>query len=129
MTETNKPNTERRTRQKARPVYPWLRLLEMEQERPDLHPAGEQTRPARPRGRPRNTFPRKRVNITLTDDELQVLDGLVGTLSARIPVLHRGNLIALLVFYLKESMEGADPEQIKTFTDIVRLLDRTKGER
>jgi len=129
MADSKKPAGERKPRAKPRPKYPWLRLLELEQERPDLHPAGEQARAAKPRGRPRNAFPRKKIHITLTEDELQALDGLVGRLSPRIAGLHRGNLIAMLVFYLQESLEGSDPEQVKSFTDIVKILDQEKGER
>lgn len=114
---------------KERPKYPWLRLLEMERERPDLHPAGEKGASVKPRGRPRNPFPRKRVVITLTEDEIAALDGLLQNLSPSMPGIFRGNLISLLVFYLRDSLDGADLSKIKTFADIVRALETRKEAR
>ena len=111
---------------KERPKYPWLRLLEMERERPDLHPAGEKEIVNKPRGRPRNPFPRKRVVITLTEDEIQALDSVVQSLSPAIPGVFRGNLISLLVFYLRDSLDGIDINRIKSFSDLVKVLDVRK---
>jgi hypothetical protein len=101
----------------------------MERERPDLHPVGDKGTATRPRGRPRNPFPRKRVVITLTEDEIQALDSLIQNLSPSIPGIFRGNLISLLVFYLRDSLDGVDSTKIKNFADVVKALETRKETR
>jgi hypothetical protein len=107
------------------PVYPWLRLLEMEvqpEERPAL-PRG--------RGRPANRFPRKAVHVTLTEDELAALDELADLISGGINIhLHRGHVIAFLTFYLRSRLlkgEGIGlPEGVNSLSDLARYLDKLK---
>lgn len=108
-------------------VYPWLRLLEMEVQ--PLERSPERAQPGRGRGRPANLFPRKAVHITLTDDELKVLDELASGLSARVGRLHRGHLVAFLVFYLhsrlKANLDGSFnlPASVGSLSDLARYLD------
>lgn len=104
-------------------LYPWLRLLELEvtpKELPKVH---------RGKGRPRNPFPRKSVHVTLTEDELAVLDDLCALLSDGLGTrLHRGHVIAFLVFYLRSRLEDEYamrlPEEVSTLSDLAKYLDQ-----
>lgn len=105
--------------------YPWLRLLELEFQ-PSEHPS-----PRRGRGRPPSPFPRKAVHVTLTEDELGTLDELADLLSDRLESrLHRGHVIAFLVFYLSSRLQIGDnlslPPDVNSLTELARYLDQQK---
>ena len=99
----------------------WLQLLDLETSKAPYQPARRTT--GRPAGRPRNPFPRKAVNITLTDDELKMLDGLVETLGTRIQGLKRGPLIGFMAYLLDEQIKGKDLSQVSLFSDLAELLE------
>ena len=106
-------------------IYPWLRLLELEVQ-PMERPA-----PKRGKGRPPNPFPRRPVHVTLTDDELAALDEVASVISERLGGhLHRGHVIAFMVFYLRSRMEhGQDfglPQEVNSLTDLASYLDQMK---
>lgn len=106
-------------------LYPWLRLLELEvqpQPRPTPHVG---------RGRPPNPFPRRPVHVTLTEDELSALDGLVRSLSEHFDSrLHRGHIIAFMAFYLRSRLQKGNaislPPEIQSLSDLARYLDQEK---
>jgi hypothetical protein len=107
-------------------VYPWLRLLELEVQ-PMERPA-----PKRGKGRPPNPFPRKPVHVTLTEDELAALDEVAGILSERLGGrLHRGHVIAFLVFYLRSRLDHGQgiglPLRVNSLTDLAKYLDQMEG--
>ena len=104
------------------PTYPWLRLLELELE--------QQPKPVERRrpGRPSNRFPRKRVRMSLTEDEQGALDALVDLLAERMGRgIHRGHLVAFMAFRLQSQLQnGAElalPEGIDSFQALARYLD------
>jgi hypothetical protein len=106
-------------------TYPWLRLLELE--------FGEETKPVKRKrpGRPRKPFPRKRVRVSLTEDETAALDELLDLLAERMGrPIHRGHLVSFLTFRLRNSLQHGDkillPEDIHSFVDLARYLD-SKG--
>lgn len=104
-------------------VYPWLRLLELE-----VRPTERPATPKRGKGRPPNPFPRKAVHVTLTDDELSSLDTLADLLTERLETrLHRGHVIAFMVFYLKSRLQDGSalelPADVQTLTDLAKYLD------
>lgn len=103
-------------------TYPWLRLLELE--------LGEEPRPPKrkPPGRPKKPFPRQRVRMSLTDDELAALDDLVESLSEKMDrSIHRGHLIAFMTFRLRNQLlrgqEIVIPEDVDSFVALARHLD------
>ena len=100
----------------------WLQLLDLETTRQDYQPARRTT--GRPSGRPRNPFPRKAVNITLTDDELKMVDGLVDKLGGNIQGIKRGTLIGFMAYLLNEQIKEKDLSQVKLFSDLAALLDQ-----
>jgi hypothetical protein len=100
----------------------WLQLLDLETTRQDYQPARRTT--GRPSGRPRNPFPRKAVNITLTDDELKMVDGLVEKLGDNIQGIKRGTLIGFMAYLLNEQLKEKDLSQVKLFSDLAALLDQ-----
>jgi hypothetical protein len=107
-------------------TYPWLRLLELE-----VQPAAERTQPRRGRGRPPSAFPRKAVHVTLTEDELASLDELADLISAQLELrLHRGHLIAFLVFYLRSRLQKGEalamPPDVDSLSDLAKYLDKMK---
>ena len=103
-------------------TYPWLRLLELElQEEPK---PVKRTGP----GRPKKPFPRKRVRISLTEDEARALDELVQLFAERMGrPIHRGHLISFLLFRLRSRLQQGDklvlPENVDSFVALARLLD------
>jgi hypothetical protein len=104
-------------------LYPWLRLLELEVQPPERSERAMR----RGRGRPPNPFPRTGVHVTLTDEELATLDELTELLSSRLGRVHRGHLIAFLIFYLRSRMQKGDhlelPAQVNSLSDLAKYLD------
>lgn len=104
------------------PTYPWLRLLESELQREPKPTSRKRA------GRPRNTFPRRRVRAALTEDEQAALDELVEALSERMGrVIHRGHLIAFMTFRLRNQLQRghaiALPDDVDSFVALARYLD------
>ena len=105
----------------------WLQLLDLESSKQPYQSARRST--GRQPGRPRNPFPRKAVNITLTDDEVKMLDGLVELLGANIQGIKRGTLVGFMTYLLDEQLKGKDLAQVKLFSDLADLLaQQTKGK-
>ncbi len=104
-----------------RKQYPWLQLLELERQRFGAEPE-DVLKVKRTRGRPANPIPRSKMHISLTEDEQKNLDHLIESLSAFRNV-SRGQVIGLLIMYLNEKLEGIDLSKIKTFTQIVDILE------
>ncbi len=105
-------------------TYPWLRLLDMEAKKrpPEAHQKGGP-------GRPPSSFPRKRVNITLTDDETAALDELTALLGKWMDrPIYRGHLIAFMAFWMRGKLQAGDlPDTIRSFSDLAERLDCSKG--
>jgi hypothetical protein len=104
------------------PTYPWLRLLESELQR---EPKPSSRKRA---GRPRNTFPRRRVRAALTEDEQAALDTLVDALSEHMQrAIHRGHLIAFMTFRLRSQLQRGHeivlPDDIDSFVALAKYLD------
>ena len=104
--------------------YPWLRLLDL-----DITPA-KTTSPKR-RGRPKNSFPRSRVHITLTEDEKATLDEMVALFSEQFDHrFSRGHVVAFLLFYMRGLLQDRAgkkmniPEEIGSFTDLAEYLSQ-----
>lgn len=104
--------------------YPWLRLLDL-----DLKPAP--TSSTKRRGRPKNSFPRRRVGLTLTEDELATLDEMVELFSDQFEhTFARGHIIAFLVFYMRDQLMAKGsrrmriPEDIKSFVELADYLNK-----
>jgi len=102
--------------------YPWLRLLETE--------LRQEPKPVKRRraGRPRNTFARRRVRMSLTEDEQEALDHLVDLLSQRMGrVIHRGHLIAFMTFRLRNQLQRGQQivisEDVDSFVALAKHLD------
>ncbi len=101
--------------------YPWLRLLDL-----DLTPAKTAT-PKR-RGRPKNSFPRQRVHLTMTEDERATLDEMVDLFSERFNHnFSRGHIVAFLLFYMRGLLQERGkkmtlPEDISSFSDLADYL-------
>lgn len=101
--------------------YPWLQLLELERQRFGGEPE-DVLKVKRVRGRPANPIPRSKVHISLTEDEQKNLDHLIQGLSA-FRNISRGQVLGLLIMYLNEKLEGIDLSKIKTFTQVVEILE------
>lgn len=104
--------------------YPWLRLLDL-----DLTPA--KTASPKRRGRPKNSFPRSRVHITMTEDERATLDEMVELFSERFNhSFSRGHIVAFLLFYMRSLLQGSKgkkmtlPEEIGSFSDLADYLNQ-----
>jgi bisphosphoglycerate-dependent phosphoglycerate mutase len=104
------------------PAYPWLRLLETELQ--------QEPKPVKRRraGRPKNTFARRRVRMSLTSDEQYALDHLVELLSERMGrTIHRGHLIAFMTFRLRNQLQRGQqiviPEDVDSFVALAKHLD------
>lgn len=102
--------------------YPWLRLL-------DLDLAPPKVTSTRRRGRPKNSFPRARVHITMTEDERSTLDEMVELFSDRFNQnFTRGHIIAFLLFYMRGLLQDGRgkkmtiPEGISSFSDLADYL-------
>ena len=102
--------------------YPWLRLLELELATPKIDVR-------RRRGRPRSAFPRVEKRVSMTPDELAVLDQIVDLLRARFKGhIHRGHVIAFMSFQLRNRLQGNArrpelPEEIDSFVDLAEYLE------
>lgn len=105
--------------------YPWLRLLDL-----DMTP--NQTSSPKRRGRPKNSFPRSRLHVTLTDDEKAVLDEMVELFSEKLnQSFSRGHVVAFMVFYLRSLLQQKGkkmsvPDDIDSFVDLAAYLDQKK---
>jgi hypothetical protein len=105
--------------------YPWLRLLDLDIQKTERSSA------ARGRGRPPSPFPRQSVHVTLTNEELAVLDSVVASLSQGMKGnVHRGILIAFMAFRLSDQLQRiqeTDLMTIDSFSKLADLLDSEKG--
>jgi hypothetical protein len=112
-------------RQSKGTSYPWLRLLDLDIQKT------ERSSPARGRGRPPSPFPRQSVHVTLTSEELAVLDSVVDTLSKGMKGnVHRGILIAFMAFRLSDQLQiikVSDLTAIDSFSKLAELLDLEEG--
>lgn len=105
----------------SRKQYPWLQLMELERQCFGAEPE-DVLKVKRTRGRPANPIPRSKVHISLTEDEQKNLDRLIEGLSS-FKTISRGQVLGLLIMYLNERLEGIDLSKIKTFTQVVDILD------
>lgn len=83
--------------------------------------------PPRPQGRPRNPFPKKSAHVTLTNNELTLLDSLVEQLSVGTNTkISRGQIIAFMAYSLRDELVrmGIDLEQTKSFHELAEKLRR-----
>jgi hypothetical protein len=83
--------------------------------------------PPRPQGRPRNPFPKKAVHVTLTNNELALLDSLADQLSVGTNTkISRGQIIAFMSHYLRDEFVRMeiDLEQTKSFHELAERLRR-----
>lgn len=110
----------------SRKQYPWLQLLELERQRFGAEPE-DMLKVKRSRGRPANPIPRSKIHISLTEDEQKNLDRLISGFSS-FRSISRGQVIGLLIMFLNDKLEGIDPAKIKTFTQIVEILDGNVAE-
>lgn len=97
--------------------YPWYRLLDLETS-PRGFPSGR-------KGRPRSAFPKVRLHVAMTEEELQTLDALVERLEGAFGrQVARGTVIAFTVRYVSEALgDDASLASAKSFEDIVQILD------
>lgn len=88
--------------------------------------------PPRSQGRPRNPFPKKAVHITLTSNELALLDRQADQLSIGTNTkVSRGQIIAFMAHYLRDEFARMeiDLEQTKSFRELAEKLRREMEEK
>ncbi|MCD4674322.1 MAG: hypothetical protein K8R77_16795 [Anaerolineaceae bacterium] len=82
-------------------------------------------KPPRPQGRPRNPFPKHSVHITLTSNEITVLDKLIEQLSIGTNTkVSRGQIIAFMAHYLRDELSHLEIElaETKSFRELAEKL-------
>lgn len=110
-------------------LYPWFALLELEMSRGSQE---VQEAPKPKRGRPSSGLVRKKVGLYQTDDQLQMLDGIIQLLEERLGrSISRGTMVSFMtvrLMVLLESQAGVDgkvliPETVKSLTDFAEWLE------
>ena len=100
----------------------WVRLLDAQGGIRD-----DAIKPPRPQGRPRNPFPKQSVHITLTSNELGIVDALSDQLSEGTNTkVSRGQIIAFMAYFLRDEVSRLeiDLTNVKSFREFSEKLRR-----
>lgn len=84
-------------------------------------------KPPRPQGRPRNPFPKQSVHITLTSNELGIVDSISDLLSEGTDTkISRGQIIAFMAYFLRDELARMeiDLTTVKSFRELSEKLRR-----
>jgi hypothetical protein len=124
-------SVKKKTKPKIDP-YPWYALLDLDTESETRTAAP----PARPKGRPRSKFARKAINMTMTPDQIALLDRIRSALEEGFGAkVSRGSLVAFMTVRMLSALQNsADeegnfrlPENTKSFSALAKYLDELGG--
>lgn len=117
----------RKTKQQKQNMYPWFALLDLEISTEKAPP------PAREKGRPRAPFQKTKVTLTMTPDQLQMMDNLISALQAKMGrSIPRGTLVSFLVYQIMQQLGDEQgtielPDHVTNFTKLAEYVESQRG--
>lgn len=120
-------NMARKTKPLKQNMYPWFALLDLEIATEKAPP------PAREKGRPRAPFQKTKVTLTMTPDQLQMMDKLIAALQTKMgKSIPRGTLVSFLVYQMMHQLGDEQgnielPDHITNFTTLADYVESQKG--
>jgi hypothetical protein len=117
----------RKTKQLKQNIYPWFALLDLEIATEKAAP------PARVKGRPRAPFQKTKVTMTMTPDQLQMLDRLIAAFQTKMgKSIPRGTLVSFLVYQMMSQLGDEEgnidlPDHVTNFTTLADYVESQRG--